>query len=234
MTDTEDRATRRVAAVTGGTRGIGRAVAEALLEEGFSVLSGGRTARDNPTDGDRDRFAVLDVRDAQSCTNFVAEAIREFGSLDVLVNNAGVGVFAPMEELTLEDWDLQIQTNLNGPFYCTKAALPHLVESQGWVINIASLASRHPFKGGVAYNASKYGLLGFGEALMLDVRHQGVRATTIMPGSVDTAFFGREPGAEDWRLAPEDVARAVVDLLRYPHRAHPSRVELRPSQPPKR
>ena len=222
-----------VAAVTGGNRGIGRAVVEALIERGYAVVSGSRKGRPR-SEGDPDHLVEteLDVRSTVSCGTFVQTAIDEFGRLDVLVNNAGVGVFGHVSDLSVEDWQLQIETNLTGAFLCTKFALPHLIERKGWVINIGSLASRHPFKGGTAYNASKFGLLGFSEALMLDVRQQGVRVSTIMPGSVDTEFFGREPGREDWRLSAQDVASSVVHLLDYPEQAHVSRVELRPSRPP--
>ena len=153
----------------------------------------------------------------------------------LLINNAGVGAFANTKDLSVEDWCWQIDTNLTGVFLCTKAALPHLLASDdAWIINIASLASRNAFQGGAAYNASKFGLLGMTEAMMLDLRHDGIRVSAVMPGSVNTYFHDRTPGEPSWKLEGEDVARAVMDLLRYPGRAHPSRVELRPSQPPQR
>src|SRR5690606_30164523 len=148
----------------------------------------------------------------------------------------GVGRFAPVDELTEADWDRQIRTNLDAVFHCSKAAVPHLrARGGGWIVQIASLAARHPFSGGAGYNASKFGLLGLSEAMMLDLRSEGIRVSCVLPGSVRTDFFGHPPGPEDaWKLAPEDVARAVLELLNYPDHALPSRVELRPAAPPRR
>ncbi|MBT8397416.1 MAG: SDR family NAD(P)-dependent oxidoreductase, partial [Gemmatimonadetes bacterium] len=162
--------------------------------------------------------------------------VGRFGGLDLLVNNAGVGKFAPIQEMSIEDWHIQIDTNLSGVFYLSKAAIPALKDSRSaWILNIGSLAGRNTFAGGVAYNASKFGLLGMTEAMMLDLRYEGIRVSHIMPGSVDTGFGDRPAGhKEGWALTPEDVSRAVLDLLRYPGNALPSRVELRPSQPPRK
>jgi NAD(P)-dependent dehydrogenase (short-subunit alcohol dehydrogenase family) len=172
------------------------------------------------------------VRRCEGCERLIARTIATFGRLDILVNNAGVGVFAPLETMTLEEWHRQIETNLDGVFYCCRAALPHLKDAGGWVINVGSLAGRNAFAGGTAYNASKFGLLGFSEALMLEVRQHGVRVCCVMPGSVATEFGpGAGEGAE-WKLRPEDVAQVVRDLLAFPARALPSRVEIRPSRPP--
>jgi NAD(P)-dependent dehydrogenase (short-subunit alcohol dehydrogenase family) len=132
-----------------------------------------------------------------------------------------------------EAWRTQLATNLDGVFFCCRAAIPHLKQTEGWIINVASLAARNAFAGGAAYNASKFGLLGFSEALMLEVRHAGVRVSCVMPGSVVTEFGGEPAAGADWKLHADDVARAVVDLLGYPSRALPSRVELRPTRPPK-
>ncbi|MDX1503642.1 MAG: SDR family oxidoreductase [Thermoanaerobaculia bacterium] len=232
----------RVALVTGGSRGIGRAVAEALLREGWTVhlcsrspdsvrAALGELAREH---GERVRGRECDVRDAEAVERLVEEVVAESGRLDCLVNNAGLGRFGSVEELPLEEWREVLDTNLTGAFYVLRAAARRMVgRGGGWIFNIASLAAVNPFAGGAAYNASKFGLLGLSEAAMLDLRPKGVRVATILPGSVDTDF--RPPGGHtstEWMLKAEDVARAVVDLLAYPARALPSRVELRPTRPP--
>lgn len=234
----------KVAVVTGSTRGIGLAVVRALAEEGARVVVSGRGA------DDVDRISraiaeerpgqalgiVCDVRDPEQCAKLVDAAAEEWGRLDVLVNNAGLGRFAPVHELDPEDWDVQIRTNLDGVFHCTRAAVPHLIASGGgWILNMGSLAGRNAFSGGVAYNASKWGLLGMTEAMMLDLRHEGIRVSCIMPGSVNTHFFEGGPDPDDdWKLHPEDVARVVLDLLDHPERSLPSKVEIRPSRPPRK
>jgi 3-oxoacyl-[acyl-carrier protein] reductase len=231
-----------VALVTGGSRGIGRAIAAALVEGGAAVVISARTAADveraaRELDGGRGRVrgVVGDVARAEDCERMVAEAVTAFGRLDVLVNNAGVGVFRPVAELTVEEWDRVLGTNLSGVFYCCRAAIPHLrAAGRSWIINIGSLAGKNPFPGGGAYNASKFGLVGFTEALMQEIRHDGVRVTGIMPGSVATEFGGREPAAADaWKTQPEDIAGIVLDLLATPERTLPSRIEVRPSRPPR-
>ena len=232
----------RVAIVSGGTRGIGRAVVGDLLDAGFRVVFSSRSAPDVEeairTLGERGEVlgVVADVRDPEACERFVAQAVERFGQLDVLVNNAGIGKFAPVHEMSLEDWHTQIDTNLNGVFYLSRAAVPHLkASSNAWIINIGSLAGRNAFAGGAAYNASKFGLLGMSEAMMLDLRYEGIRVSLIMPGSVATDFGSRPADAkEGWALTSEDVSRAVLDLLRYPMNAHVSKVEMRPSQPPRK
>ena len=233
---------RIVAVVTGATRGIGWAISEALVARGGRVVVSSRTASDVEASarqlseqGPGEAHGIVcDVRQPEQCTGLVQGAVDRFGRLDVLVNNAGLGRFAPIQELDPEDWDLQIRTNLDGAFHCSRAAVPHLIEAGGgWIVNIGSLAGRNAFSGGVAYNASKWGLLGMSEAMMLDLRHQGVRVTCVMPGSVNTHFFGGEPDPDaSWKLQPEDVAQAVLDLLSFPDRALPSRIELRPTRPP--
>jgi len=243
MTTGKSRSSARVAAVTGATRGIGLAIAEHLAREGWSIAVCSRS----PEAAEASAHALTsehgvaaagfgcDVQDAGACRDFIESAAAHFGRLDVLVNNAGVGVFAPIQSLTVEDWRWQIDTNLGGVFYCSKAAVPYLTASgDGWIINIGSLAGRNSFAGGVGYNASKFGLLGMTEAMMLDLRNDGIRVSLIMPGSVNTHFRDRTPESESWRLESDDVARAVMDLLRYPDRAHPSRIEMRPSRPPRR
>jgi 3-oxoacyl-[acyl-carrier protein] reductase len=225
----------KVAVVTGGTKGIGWAIARALLEQGARVVIGARTASDVERTarelGAGARGVACDVRSAEQCARLVATAVDAFGGLDILVNNAGVGVFAPVEEMPIEEWDRVVETNLNGLFYCSHAAIPHLrARGGGWIINIGSLAGKNAFPGGAAYNASKFGLIGFSEALMQEVRHDGIRVSYIMPGSVATPGFG----SSDWKIQPEDVARIVLDLLATPDRTLPSRIEVRPSRPPKK
>ncbi|MGC8915429.1 MAG: SDR family oxidoreductase [Thermoanaerobaculum sp.] len=228
----------KVCLVTGGSRGIGLAIARKLLELGARVVVTGRR-----TENAKQALAELapwgavhglagDVRDPNFCAHLVEEAVRWGGGLDVLVNNAGVGIFKPVAETTLEEFRLQLETNLFGVFYLCRAALPHLLQAQGFIVNVASLAARNPFAGGAAYCASKAALVMFSECLMQEVRQQGVRVASVLPGSVDTEFGGGSPGAS-WKLAPEDVAQAVVDLLLFPPRALPSLVELRPSRPQK-
>jgi 3-oxoacyl-[acyl-carrier protein] reductase len=237
------KARDEVAIVTGGSRGIGRAVVEALAGEGFRVFFCSRSQRSlaaalqelSGRFGDRVEGRAVDVRREEQVADFVRWVRERAGRLDCLVNNAGLGVFGPVDSLTGEQWREVIETNLSGPFYFVRAAAPYLKERGGWVFNIASLAGKNPFAGGAAYNASKFGLVGFSEAAMLDLRHHGVRVAAILPGSVDTGFGHRAASGRDrdWMLAPADVARVVLDFLAYPDRALPSLIELRPSRPPK-
>ena len=232
-----------VAAVTGGSKGIGLAVAEALVRRGASVAIGARTESEvrraaaalNEAGPGRAAGFVCDVRRPEDCEALVGGAAESFGRLDLLVNNAGLGVFAPVAEMAPEAWLQQIETNLNGVFFCSRAAIPRMRERGGWIINIGSLAGKNAFPGGAAYNATKFGLIGFSEALMQEVRHDGIRVSLIMPGSVATHFNGNVPsGADDWKMQPEDVARVVLDLLAFPDRTLPSRIEMRPSRPPRK
>jgi len=176
---------------------------------------------------------ALDVRDADAVTDFFRFVENSLGGLNILVNNAGLGIFAPVGDLTIEAWKEIIDTNLSGVFYCCRNAIPMLRHSGGGaIVNISSLAGRNPFAGGAAYNASKFGLNGFSEAMMLDHRRDGIRVTYVMPGSVDTDFSPRSDRAS-WKIAPEDVADIVLAVLRMPERTTVSRVEVRPSIPPK-
>jgi 3-oxoacyl-[acyl-carrier protein] reductase len=232
----------RTAIVTGGTRGIGRAIAEAILRDGGRVMITGRTQKSVTTAvgelarlaGDAGRVAgtAADVRRRDDVEALMSEAASTFGGFDTLVNNAGVGRFADVGVMTDADWDEVIATNLTGPFLCSRAAIPRLKEAGGgWIINIASLAGRNSFGGGGAYCASKAGLVAFSEALMQEVRFDNIRVSVVMPGSVATEF-SHPHGAQDdsWKLAPADVAEVVVDLLRHPARSLPSKVEIRPAR----
>jgi NAD(P)-dependent dehydrogenase (short-subunit alcohol dehydrogenase family) len=227
-----------VAIVTGGSKGIGLAVARALVERGDEVAISGRNEGDLTQAaralGARVLTVRADVRDPAAAQTLVDETVRRFGGLDVLVNNAGVGRFGNVADMSVEAWREILDTNLSGVFYCTRAALPEMRRrGGGFVVNISSLAGKNAFAGGAAYCASKAGLNHFSEALMQEVRHDNIRVSYVMPGSVATGFGGHG-GGDDWKLAPEDVARVVVDLIDHDPRSLPSRVELRPSRPPRK
>jgi 3-oxoacyl-[acyl-carrier protein] reductase len=229
-----------IALVTGGSKGIGLATAYALAAVGTKVVVTGRnqSALDAAVAGAPAGATIhavrADVQHAEDAARAVAAAVTTFGGLDVLVNNAGVGAFLNVSDMSTSDWERTIGTNLSGVFYCCRAALPELRRrGGGWIISISSLASSNPFAGGAAYCASKAGLNAFSEALMQEVRYDNIRVSCILPGSVATGFGGRETGA-DWKLAPDDVARVVVDLIEHPARSLPSRIELRPSRPHKK
>jgi NAD(P)-dependent dehydrogenase (short-subunit alcohol dehydrogenase family) len=176
-----------------------------------------------------------DVREPEDAQRLVDETVRRFGGVDVLVNNAGIGRFANVADMSVDAWRDVIDTNLSGVFYLTRAALPVMRHGGGgFIVNISSLAGKNAFTGGAAYCASKAALNQFSEALMQEVRHDGIRVSYVMPGSVATGFGGGHGGGEDWKLAPEDVAKVVVDLIDHDARSLPSRVELRPSRPPRK
>lgn len=232
----------KVAVVTGGTRGIGRAIAERLLREGASVAFCGRSAETvarvagelkNATGGTVYGEAA-DVSKAEDVRRLFQSVDANFGALHVLINNAGLGIFRRTSELSIEDWRRMIDLNLSGVFYCSREALQRFNNyGGGYIINISSLAGKNAFSGGAGYNASKFGLNGFSEALMLDHRHDNVRVSYIMPGSVDTEFGAGTAGVSDWKIAPADVAEVVMDLLRMPERTLVSRIEMRPLKPKK-
>jgi NAD(P)-dependent dehydrogenase (short-subunit alcohol dehydrogenase family) len=227
------------AVVTGGTRGIGRAIAEALLREGAQVAICGRSEASVAqaveelarASGGRVAGQAADVGRPEQVEAFFRFVDEAQGGLDILVNNAGIGLFRPLAEMSVEDWQRTIDTNLSGAFYCAREAVPRLRKrGGGFVINISSLAGKNAIAGGAAYNASKFGLTGLSEAMMLDHRYEDVRVCYIMPGSVDTEFAGRAQPS-DWRIAPEDIAQVVLTVLRMPPRTLISRVEIRPTKP---
>jgi len=222
----------RVAVVTGGTRGIGRAIASALVRAGVRVAITGR----RKLDLEQTTSYVCDVRDYDQVKSTFARITEDFGGVDILVNNAGIGIFASVESMSVEDFRAVLETNVFGVFYCCHEAIPLMKRrGGGYIINISSLAGANPHANMAAYNASKFGLNGFSEALMQEVRHDGIKVSYIMPGSVNTEFGGDEPSdSKSWQLQSEDIARVVMDLLEYPDRALPSRIEIRPSRPPKR
>jgi len=228
------------AIVTGGTKGIGRAIAEALLGDGLSVCIAARKQAEIDTAvtalGGTTIGFVCDVRDYDQVKALVDYTVKQLGGLDILVNNAGIGTFETVAETSPEDFRAVLETNLFGVFYCCHEAIPEMRRrGGGYIINISSLAGANPHPRMAAYNASKFGLNGFSEALMQEVRHDGIKVSYIMPGSVNTEFGGDTASDEkSWQLTPQDIARVVIDLLRHDDRALPSRVEIRPSRPPKK
>ncbi len=236
----------KVAVVTGGTRGIGFSIAENLAKEGAKVFICGKDkarlmtaleALSRSATGGRSGGVTADVRRYDDCRKVIGGAVETFGGVDILVNNAGVGIFKPVDQMTPEEWDTVIETNLSGVFYCCHAAIPLMRQrGGGYIFNISSLAGVNAFPGGSAYNASKFGLNGFSEAIMQDIRYDGIRVTYIMPGSVATDFAAA-PGSrarESWKLTGEDIAKTVIDLYALPQTALASRIEMRPSQPPRK
>jgi len=227
----------KVAIVTGSTKGIGLAVAERLLAAGAKVVVSARTEADVVSTSKRLGENALgipcDVADPSACQRLIDETVKAMGRLDILVNNAGLGIFKPISEMSVDEWRLQIDVNLGGVFYCSKAALPALsATGDGYIVNVGSLASRNSFGSGTGYNASKFGLLGMTEAMMLDVRYDDIRVSIVMPGSVNTHFNDHDQVAgRTWKLEADDCALAVMQLLEYPKEAHVSRIEMRPSQP---
>ncbi len=231
----------KFAVVTGGTKGIGKAIAEALAVAGASVAICARSQAEitSTVAGINPRIRgivigkVVDLRNSDEVSGFFEFVDSELGGIDILVNNAGVGIFRSVRDLTISDWRTTLETNLSAVFYCCHEALPRMIiRGGGSIINISSLAGRNPFAGGAAYNASKFALNGFSEALMLDHRNDNIRVTYVMPGSVDTGFSPRSERAS-WKIAPEDVAQVVMDVLAMPERTLISRVEMRPSRPGK-
>jgi NADP-dependent 3-hydroxy acid dehydrogenase YdfG len=230
----------KTAIVTGGTRGIGLAIAKALLGEGASVAICGRSQEaldealaELKAIGPAVGLAV-DVADRESVAKLFSMTVESFGGLDILINNAGVGIFKPMGQFSVEDWRMMMETNLTGVFHCCQLALPLMTaRGGGAMIQIGSLAGKNPFAGGSIYNATKFGLNGFAEAMMLDHRYDGIRVSNVCPGSVDTQF---SPGTAraPWKVQPEDIAEIILTVLRLPARTMMSYVEVRPTAPAKK
>ena len=233
--------TNKVAYITGGSKGIGLGIAKKLFEEGMRVAISGRdlakveeAAQSISNDGSKVLAVQADVRNAASEAEAVKKVTAHFGALDALIANAGVGHFAPIDQLTEDDWKSTIDTNLTGVFNTVKAGIEPLKKSKGYIITIASLAGANFFENGAAYNASKFGLVGFTQAIMLDLRKYDIKVTTIMPGSVATEFNNHQPtDADAWKIQPEDIGQLVADLLAMHPRTLPSKVEVRPSKPGK-
>ena len=233
----------KTAIITGGTKGIGLAIAEAMMAEGMNVLITGRTqtAVDevvielNKSATGKAIGLAADVRDYNSNVACVDAIVKAFGKLDVLVANAGIGHFASIEDMTAKQWNETIDVNLTGVFNGIKAAVPALKETEGYFMTIASLAGTNFFAKGAAYNASKFGLTGFTQAVMMDLRNYGIRVSTIMPGSVATNFNDHTPSEADaWKIQIEDIGEMVLGLVKLNPRTLPSKIEVRPSMPPKR
>lgn len=231
----------RTALITGGTKGIGLGVAEVLIKEGIHVAITGRTqeALDKAMKKLREINAdacigiISDAKNFESQQAAVQQVIDKWGRLDYFIANAGVGHFAPIQELSIEQWHETIDLNLTGVFYSIKASLEALKATKGYFISIASLAGTNFFATASAYNASKFGLVGFSQAIMMDLRKEGIKVTTIMPGSVATHFNNHEPNAEKdaWKIQPEDIGQIVSDLIKMPARTLPSKIEVRPTMP---
>jgi hypothetical protein len=231
------------ALITGGSKGIGYGIAASLLKEGVNVAITSRRQEDadaaalelSSIGPGKVIGIAADVRDFEAQKLVVSKTLDAFGRLDVLVANAGVGHFASITDMTPEQWHETIDINLTGVFYSLKAALDALTDSKGYFISIASLAGTNFFPTASAYNASKFGLVGFTQAVMLDLREAGIKCTTIMPGSVASHFANHTPNADDgWKIQPEDLGQMVVDLLQMNPRTLPSKIEVRPSQTPKK
>ena len=233
----------KVALITGGTKGIGYGIAESLLNEGIHVVVMSRSesaahqaAKQLNANSKTEAKAIgiqADVRDYESQEMAVKTVLEKFQQLDIVIANAGLGHFASIEDLTVEQWQETIDTNLTGVFYSIKSSVEALKKSKGYFITISSLAGTNFFAKGSAYNASKFGLTGFTQSVMLDLRHYGIKVSTIMPGSVATYFNGNIPDANDaWKIQSEDIGELMVDLLKMNPRTLPSKIEVRPTMPP--
>lgn len=229
----------KVAVITGGSKGIGYAVAASLLKEGYKVAITSRKIENANEAASKlvafgDVLAIeADVKNYQSQEEAINLVLEKWGQIDVLIANAGVGMFASIEDMSIETWQETIDTNLTGVFYSIKASLDAIKKTKGSIFTISSLAGTNFFAGGSAYNASKFGLTGFTQAVMLDLRKHGIKVSTIMPGSVSTYFNDHQPNdtSDSWKIQPEDLGQLVVDMLKMPARTLPSKVEIRPTTP---
>lgn len=230
------------AVVTGSTKGIGLAIAQSLVEEGAKVVISSRHQDDvqdtleslNPSARDQVSGKVCDVREANQVRDLIQHCVEIFGGIDIQVNNAGIGIFRTVEEMSLQEWRDTLTTNLDGVFYGCHFAIPEMKKNGGgFIINVGSLAGVNAFPHGAAYNASKFGLVGFSEALMQEVRYDDIRVANIMPGSVATEF-SRTQDKSSWKLSASDVAEVVLETLKRHPRCLTSRIEMRPSKPLKK
>ncbi len=229
----------KVAYITGGTKGIGFGIAEVLIKNGIRVAVSGRKQEDAEEaakilsdDGTMAFGIASDVRNFADEQQAVAEIINKFGRLDYVIANAGLGVFKPIDQMELEDWNSMIETNLTGIFHTLKASIEELKKTEGYYITISSLAGTNFFENGAGYNASKFGAVGFTQAAMIDLRKYNIKVSTIMPGSVSTNFNGNEPSEKDaWKIQPEDLGELIMDILKMNPRTLPSKIEIRPSKP---
>ncbi|MFV0305288.1 MAG: SDR family oxidoreductase [Moheibacter sp.] len=228
----------KVAYITGGTKGIGYGTAKVLLEAGMRVVISGRKLEDAQlvakSLGNTSQIIGVqsDVTKFEDEQRAIKETLEHFGQLDVVLANAGLGNFAPVDELSLEQWDSMIDTNLNGVFHTLKASVEELKKSEGYYITLASLAGTNFFENGAGYNATKFGVVGFTQAAMLDLRKYNIKVSTIMPGSVATYFNSHIPNEKDaWKIQPEDIGELVLDLLKMNPRTLPSKIEVRPTRP---
>ncbi|MDP2525955.1 SDR family oxidoreductase [Maribacter dokdonensis] len=230
----------KVAYITGGTKGIGFAVAQTLLGQGMKVAISGRSQESvdqalKDFNNENVLGIVSNVAKLSDEENAVAKITDKWGQVDVVLANAGVGNFAPIDEMTEEQWHQMIDVNLSGVFHTLKASVASLKKTEGYYITLASLAGTNFFAQGAGYNASKFGVVGFTQAAMLDLRQYGIKVSTIMPGSVATHFNHNEPGDKDaWKIQPEDIGELVLDLLQMNERTLPSKIEVRPTRPDKK
>lgn len=231
----------KIAFITGGSKGIGYGIAESLAQEGVHtvITSRSQESADKAAKILSEKYNVkcigieADVRDYKALKQAVKQILKDFGQIDYVIANAGLGRFGSIEDLSIDHWNEVIDTNLTGVFYTIKSTVDALIASKGYFISISSLAGTNFFAGGAAYNASKFGVTGFTQAVMLDLRQKGVNVSTIMPGSVATHFNGNEPDDSDaWKIQIEDLGEIVVDLFKLNPRSLPSKIEVRPSQPP--
>jgi len=231
----------KVAYITGGTKGIGFGIAKILLENGISVAFSGRKKEDvQKAEEELKEYSekvigiVSDVKNLESEEKAVKQTLEKFGRLDFVIANAGLGIFKPVDELSAEEWNEMIETNLTGAFYTLKASVEELKKTEGYYITISSLAGANFFENGTGYNASKFGVVGFTQAAMIDLRKYNIKATVIMPGSVATHFNGNTPSEkDDWKIQPEDMGNLILDILKMNPRVLPSKIEFRATKPAK-